>query len=392
MLPTVLSQHSRSALTQLLSDLSAAPERVAHRSLSTWDTVLRQARQTHLVARLAGWAAEAGVDAALPEALRFHGLCAQRLVEAQHRQVHREVQHLRAVLTPEAVPLILLKGAAYVLAAGPAQLGRSLTDIDILVPFHQLSTAESALRLHGWVDTHTDPYDQAYYRRWMHELPPLVHLRRGTAVDVHHALLPRTAARRPASALLLDRLQSVGPGVWVLHPQDQVLHSMAHLLFNEDLRHGLRDLTDMHRLLRHCCPDEAAWMALLQRAQVLDLAREFRLALGLLQALLGTPVPTPVWQAAGDAARQACGSARGTWTARETVLWRLWLPLLDPTTDASTDAPAAAPHPAAQALRRLVITARAHALRMPPHLLLPHLLRKAWRQCAKAHTAEASEP
>ena len=41
--------------------------------------------------------------------------------------------------------------------------------------------------------THHSAYDQRYYREWMHELPPLLHVRRQTALDVHHAIAPETA-------------------------------------------------------------------------------------------------------------------------------------------------------------------------------------------------------
>ena len=62
---------------------------------------------------------------------------------------------------------------------------------------------EGALMLHGWSTTHHDAYDQRYYRKWMHELPPLKHNTRGTVLDVHHAILPVTARLKPDSRKLL---------------------------------------------------------------------------------------------------------------------------------------------------------------------------------------------
>ncbi len=51
----------------------------------------------------------------------------------------------------------------------------------------------------------SDPYDDLYYRQWMHELPPLVHGERGRMVDVHHTILPLTARPTPdAQALIAD--------------------------------------------------------------------------------------------------------------------------------------------------------------------------------------------
>ncbi|WP_311964411.1 nucleotidyltransferase family protein, partial [Acinetobacter baumannii] len=80
--------------------------------------------------------------------------------------------------------------------------GRLFSDVDILVPKPRLDEVEAALMLHGWASTHLDPYDQRYYREWMHEIPPKVHVRRGISIDVHHAIMPETAADRPDPDLL----------------------------------------------------------------------------------------------------------------------------------------------------------------------------------------------
>ncbi|MDT1852626.1 nucleotidyltransferase family protein, partial [Acinetobacter baumannii] len=99
-------------------------------------------------------------------------------------------------------PLILLKGSAYAMAGLDAGRGRLFSDVDILVPKPRLDEVEAALMLHGWASTHLDPYDQRYYREWMHEIPPKVHVRRGISIDVHHAIMPETAADRPDPDLL----------------------------------------------------------------------------------------------------------------------------------------------------------------------------------------------
>ncbi|HQA68885.1 MAG TPA: nucleotidyltransferase family protein, partial [Aggregatilineales bacterium] len=65
--------------------------------------------------------------------------------------------------------------------------------IDILVPRHAIETVEVYLTHAGWLGAHTNPYDERYYREWMHEIPPLRHRERGTEIDIHHRLLPRTS-------------------------------------------------------------------------------------------------------------------------------------------------------------------------------------------------------
>ncbi|WP_164045505.1 nucleotidyltransferase family protein, partial [Serratia marcescens] len=65
-------------------------------------------------------------------------------------------------------------------------------DLDILVPRDRLDEVEAALLAAGWEWVKPDPYDDAYYRRWMHELPPLIHRERDRMIDVHHTILPLT--------------------------------------------------------------------------------------------------------------------------------------------------------------------------------------------------------
>jgi hypothetical protein len=84
------------------------------------------------------------------------------------------------------------------------------------------------------------------------------------------------------------------PGISVLAPSDMVLHSATHLFHNEEFTHGLRDLVDIHELLRHFSSDPAFWSALLSRAEELDLARPLYYALAWSTRLLGTEIPREI--------------------------------------------------------------------------------------------------
>src|SRR3546814_3406600 len=87
------------------------------------------------------------------------------------------------------VPIILLKGTAYAAAGLKAGIGRSIGDLDIMVPCARLDAVEAGLIAAGWEWVKPDPYDDQYYRRWMHELPPLIHKERDRMIDVHHTIL-----------------------------------------------------------------------------------------------------------------------------------------------------------------------------------------------------------
>ena len=91
--------------------------------------------------------------------------------------------------------------------------GRMCSDVDILVPRERLDLFERALLANGWVHVTLEPYDQLYYRRWTHELPPLVHRDRLTAVDVHHGILPVTSRLKPDLTRLLAQARAL-PGPW----------------------------------------------------------------------------------------------------------------------------------------------------------------------------------
>src|SRR6185503_6572888 len=91
-----------------------------------------------------------------------------------------EINRILWALTDVEVPLILLKGIAYVLAELPPARGRIYADVDLLVPEELIGKAEAGLLERGWFRTTIDPYDDRYYRVWMHEIPPLRHRERGT--------------------------------------------------------------------------------------------------------------------------------------------------------------------------------------------------------------------
>jgi hypothetical protein len=302
------------------------------------------------------------VSAVPPPGVQGHLQDVQVLASAQQAEVRREVGYLAQAVAPLGVPLTLMKGAAYLMSGSPAANGRLYTDVDIIVPKHRLPEVEATLMLNGWATTHHSPYDQRYYRQWMHELPPMQHLYRQTVVDVHHAILPETARLRPDSSLLLAAAVPLAGDrrIQVLARPDMVLHSMTHLLHNEELSHGLRDLSDIDLMLREFGAEAAFWDALLARAGALSLRRPLFYGLRYAAAILGTPVP-----ARTTVALQGAGPG----PLLLTVMDGLFLRAL------TAQHPTAAVPGTAAALFGLYL--RAHWLRMPPFLLARHLTTKA---------------
>lgn len=340
------------------------PELSAFLSLREWDLVVRQARAGNVLARIATVLTASGAIDNAPPAPRAHLVSAAAVGRQQRTSVAYEIDAIvRAMRSTRVVP-ILLKGAAYHAAALDAARGRLFSDIDILVPVAHMGDVESALIRAGWQSTHHDVYTDRYYRKWMHELPPMRHLKRATTLDVHHTILPPTAGRQLDAAKLIERAVSVsGSSVLkVLAPADMVLHSMTHLFYDGELEHGFRDLVDLDSLLSQFGAESPEfWPSLAPRARELDLERPLYYGMRYVAAFMGTPIPPAVLSAVAGPA-----SAVSTWM--DALFQRALCPAHATCADAFTTT-----------ARRLLYV-RAHWLRMPPHLLAYHLGRKAlWR-------------
>ena len=332
-------------------------------SAEDWNRCLGAARAERLLARLGYRIEDAGLLDRCPGAAQDLLLGARVLPLALQVQVNREILHIQQILTSVGADLILLKGAAYLSAGFPLSRGRRLRDLDILVRREELDRIERALLANGWESQPLRAYDQRYYRDWMHEIPPLRHRDRDVEIDVHHTILPLTSRLKPNPGLLWERSEPINGQhqVRVLSPADMVLHSATHLFQDGEIRGGLNDLWDIDALLRQSLPQPRFWDGLIERAAQMDLGRPLYYGLVFAERLLGTPVPDAVLAQAGERfapARPVAG-----------LMALLVAHSLPPQEGESTDG-----------LANWLLYVRSHWLRMPPHLLLPHLLRKSMRR------------
>ena len=258
-----------------------------------WSLLFAEARACGLTARLATELLDDAPES-MPAGLRAQALSAFRQSEALALDVRRELRHIEAALKALDTRIVLLKGAAYIAADLPAARGRIFSDIDVLVDKDFLGRAEAALMLGGWVAHHTSEYDRRYYREWSHEIPPMVHMRRNTVIDLHHSLVMPTCRIRVDVRPMLDAVVPIpGPGNWFrLGDEDMVLHAASHLLLNAEFDRGLRDLWDIDILLRHfgaIRPDFPE--RVLERAKTVGLAPIARTAFTLCSLRFGTDLP-----------------------------------------------------------------------------------------------------
>jgi len=349
---------------QLLVNALVAPASLHGLGMAEWDLLIRQARNSDLLARVAAGCLAEGLGERIPPQPKMHLESAATLVMRQERELRWEVAQIRDALASTGVPIVLLKGSAYVMAGLAAARGRMMSDVDILVPRDSLAAVESALMMKGWVSAAQSAYDQRYYRTWMHELPPMRHFKRGTIIDVHHAILPMSGRLHPSSEKLLLAAKPIGgnAGVKALAPVDMVLHSATHLFHEGDLERGMRGLVDVDGLLRELGRQDGFWQALVPRAIELELLRPLFYALRYTALMLATPVP----EATMSEVRGSPGAPR--FGPVVSFMDALFLRALRPNHASTSDI--------WTPLARWLLYLRGHWLRMPPRLLLIHLVRK----------------
>lgn len=324
----------------LLADALRDPATTADLDAAGWTSLLAIARAEQLIGSLAHRLGGLPVPTAVARLLTD----ARASAEQGRVAALWEAEMARRALAPLARPVVLLKGTAFVAAGLAAGQGRSIGDLDILVPRNALDAVEAALLASGWEWVKPDPYDDFYYRRWMHELPPLIHRDRDRMIDVHHTILPLTARINPDPAAIIADSIALENGLRVPAPADMIVHAAAHLFADGDLAGGMRNLWDVDRLI-----EEFGLEGVAARAAHHGLTREVRRAARLAHALYGTAIPDD-WATPNrvDALYLRRLTARDGWGR------------------------------AIRPVTRLGFYVRSHWLRMPPHLLARHLWTK-WR-------------
>lgn len=333
------------------------------------DQLLRYARRAGLFGNLVARAKAAGVEMPALNDLFLGG----ELFAAEHmRRIDWELHQLAPLLRQADFPVVVLKGGAYLLMQLPSAIGRLVADLDLLVPEDALARAESVMLSNGYLAQKQEHYDQQYYRNWMHELPPMYHPARGATVDLHHNIAPPVSRLKIDAGKLLERAVRLTPGLPYLRlsDEDMVLHLCIHMFHDGELHNALRELFDLDAVLRRFGDIGGFPERLMHRAVELGCVRPLYHGLHFAQVLLGTPVDAGLTRAL---ARHA--PARPWRWGLHALMRRALLP-------DQSERPALAKQLAEQFL-----FLRAHWLRMPPRMLLGHLLTQ-YRRRGGLKTAE----
>lgn len=270
------------------------------------------------------------------------------------RMLEFEAGRIRRALLGSGIDPIILKGSAYVAKGLRAGRGRRVSDIDILVPEVYINKVEELLTVAGWQAelTTASNYDQQYYRKWMHELPPMRHGRRRTLIDVHHRLLPRTARLQPDHLAMADAAEPLKDmGVKAFAPRDLFIHAAIHIFADGALETPARSLIELYYLFDDLGADE--------RRSLVHRAAE----VGAIK-----PVRAALW-----AVNRYFDDTHAKVALRSIGPWRMGFVL-------RTCVKTLVAENGFVPIAKLALYIRSHYMRMPLGLLLTHLFKKATRR------------
>jgi len=335
----------------------AHPQHSMALTLPEWQQLIWLLREAKLLASFAAILERENLLATLPDYVKRHLKSALIYADKQSQQIKFECQELQSLFLKEGINTVYLKGAAYTLASTSNSRGRICNDLDILVPKAQLKEAEDLLNQHRWIAEQLNTYDERYYRKWSHEIPPMVHLIRGTVLDLHHNLYLPISGRAADMSIFFNLVVKTRAGFSVLNPEAMVLHSVIHLFMNEETQNAIRDLWDIHLLISENSSDEF-WQKLHKLAELTGFQLELKYCLTALNYYLYSALD-PVSKNQCDA--HSCDN-----------LWvrLILLPSLVPE------------HPIVCTARnrwaKRFMYLRGHWLKMPMHILISHLLVKGF--------------
>lgn len=331
-----------------------------------WDNLLGELRSLNMLARMSALLGDKNLLDAVPAnaADVFRG--AATYVDYLQNRACYEISNIGKLAASVDYPVVLLKGAAYLLAKSPASRGRALNDIDILVPAAHLADFESRLNRTGWKQAEQlSDYDNYYYRALSHEVPPKRHPKHQLELDLHHNILQPTHRIKVDITQMLDASSPLE-----LHPfhsfslPDQILHSATHLLMSDELRGGLRDLHDIFLLYQDGISRNANFDdVLVARAFQIGLQRPLYYAMDCAKVLFDLSLSALAAQQLETAAPPAAVAN----LMRRMVIQRI------------------APEGRQGSWAEQALYIRSHLIRMPPALLLRHLTRKALVRGAFKH-------
>ena len=100
-------------------------------TIKDWEILIRQARRTNLLSRVACLIDQHNLLQHIPEQFHYHLTGANFVASSNLRSVKWEIAKIYEALGATETPFVLLKGAAYIMGESDAAKGRLFSDVDI---------------------------------------------------------------------------------------------------------------------------------------------------------------------------------------------------------------------------------------------------------------------
>lgn len=284
-------------ISELVGCINAAmqhPDVAVEWSDEQWGAILPLANHMELLPQLAARWTNLDAFEQLPVAVQDRLRREVQKSDFTRVNMRYEMEQVARLLSDLGTPLVLLKGCAYLLADQAWALGRRTSDVDLLIQESSVDAAAKRLLEHHFeVDDKLSEKDTRYYRRWLHELPPIKHQYRKLEIDLHFRLLPVGDPSTFDASPLIERATAIaGTAYHWLDPVDRVIHAAINLGRTGEFRRAFRDMWDIRKMTEVALAEgDFDWGVLSQRAREIRISGTVARVMLLAQQCIDLPLP-----------------------------------------------------------------------------------------------------
>lgn len=271
----------------------AGRERLASLTDAEWVSLVELAREQGVKSLLHDRLASRGIDALVPDRIRAGLATTFRHIAARNLLILHGAGRAAAALQAHGIPVIVLKGAFLATEVYRNPAGRSMVDVDLLVPVEHVGSASKILQAEGYEPQAPIALgDPAAAYPQQHHLPRF--MKPGHAgIELHWRLAPNPHCDVPGLWQRGRPARVGGVDTLALCAEDLLLHLCGHATYNHVIEMGLRPSCDIAETIRRF-GDRLDWSALVARAAEWRWSRGVYLSLRLARDLVGAAVPDAV--------------------------------------------------------------------------------------------------
>lgn len=265
-----------------------------------WPALISAALQ-HGLAPMLLWITKQGAPDIVTEPLWTRVITTTRNAGIQYVALEAARSHVGAALAAAQIPSLWIKGIVLAQTIYPQPVLRSMSDLDVLVPYEQRENALRIVEGLGYRFYETNGDLMSSQKALELNLTLHYHLRGGindsVMLELHFRLLSTDNELLPLDKLEWFWTQTTtlqdGGQFTILHPEAHLLYLCAHVI----LQHGeeetsLRQYFDLHLLITNTLVD---WDNIVEQAAVLGWRYAVERALSLAVRYFSTPVPAAVF-------------------------------------------------------------------------------------------------